>query len=80
MVGDQSRVNTVSMAEASAVESSQWYEVAVHPFTGEERQFQADTEEDLSRQIAAWASQVQPPSEPRPPEPEPLSVPEDPSP
>jgi len=62
------------------VESSQWFEVAVHPITGEERQFQADTEEDLSRQIAAWATQAQPPSdEPDSPEPEPLSASEDPS-
>ena len=62
------------------MESSQWFEVAVHTITGEERQFQADTVEELSRQIAAWATQAQPPSdEPDSPEPEPLSASEDPS-
>jgi hypothetical protein len=36
------------------VESSQWSELAVHPTTGEKKLFQADTQEDLDRQIAAW--------------------------
>ena len=61
------------------MENSRWFEVAVHPITGEERRFQADTEEDLDRQITAWVTQVRPTSEePRSPEPAP-STSEDPA-
>jgi hypothetical protein len=42
------------------VQDSQWLEVVVHPTTGEKRLFQADTEEDLIRQIAAWSAQPTP--------------------
>jgi hypothetical protein len=36
------------------METSRWIEEAVHPGTGEKRLFQADTEEQLEQQIAAW--------------------------
>ena len=36
------------------METSRWIEEVVHPGTGEKRLFQADTEEQLEQQIAAW--------------------------
>ena len=47
------------------METSRWIEEVVHPGTGEKRLFQADTEEQLEQQIAAWKAAGDPDATPR---------------
>ena len=52
------------------MENSRWLEVVVHPTSGEKKLFQADTQEDLNRQIAAWVRLRNLPAERRSREPD----------